>query len=117
MRTFNTKLDNKLRSFRAMKVNWFCQGTGNLFINVESVIKVKKVKYPYCYRLIQSMHFIKLREHGRTFVLSRFNFLRRFITIRSPFFFMTCKTHPIILFSPQSSTDVMKNKLLRQSML
>ena len=31
-RTFHTKLDNKLRSFRAMKVNWFCQKQGFHFI-------------------------------------------------------------------------------------
>ena len=31
-RTFHTKLDNKLRSFRAMKVNWFCQKQGFYFI-------------------------------------------------------------------------------------
>ena len=47
MRTFNAKLDNKLRSFRAMKVNWFCQETGNLSFSSCKILRKSSTNKMY----------------------------------------------------------------------
>ena len=65
MRTFNTKLDNKLRSFRAMKVNWFCQKQGIHLSNSKMLYERNIREILYEFIVIDLFSFYQDFRYGR----------------------------------------------------
>lgn len=72
MRTFNTKLDNKLRSFRAMKVNWFCQKQGIHLSNSKMLYERNIREILYEFIVIDLFSFYQDFRYGRILRWSSF---------------------------------------------